>query len=317
MSIALAGSEKFAQVVQRIDPRYRLIRAWKLKGGISAEVTALEIEQANGQTQKMVVRQYSETDLKQNLHVAANEFRLLRTLRSTGLAVPDPYYLDQSGDIFPTPYIVIEYVEGKPEFSPADLPDFIFQFTSQLSRIHAVNRLTADLSFLPQQKKICAEELKEQRVKFDEISEEDIQNVSRVIQLFPQQNPAVLLHGDFWPGNILWKGERLVAIIDWEDARLGDPLADVANSRLEILWAFGREAMYSFTRQYQSMTAFDLTCLPCWDLYAALRVGSQFAEWATDDAIRQTMLARHRWFLLQACEQISHLDRKNISPDVS
>ena len=43
---------------------------------------------------------------------------------------------------------------------------------------------------------------------------------------------------------------RLVGVIDWEDAALGDPLADLANSRLEILWAFGDEAMERFTREY-------------------------------------------------------------------
>ncbi len=34
---------------------------------------------------------------------------------------------------------------------------------------------------------------------------------------------------------MLWKDGQLVAVIDWEDAPLGDPLADVANSRLESL----------------------------------------------------------------------------------
>jgi aminoglycoside phosphotransferase (APT) family kinase protein len=40
----------------------------------------------------------------------------------------------------------------------------------------------------------------------------------------------VLLHGDFWPGNALWRDGALVAILDWEDAAIGDPLADVANA---------------------------------------------------------------------------------------
>ena len=31
-----------------------------------------------------------------------------------------------------------------------------------------------------------------------------------------QVNRPVLLHGDFWPGNILWRDGRLVAVIDWE-----------------------------------------------------------------------------------------------------
>lgn len=40
-----------------------------------------------------------------------------------------------------------------------------------------------------------------------------------------------LCHGDFHPGNILVSASRAVAI-DWIDASLGDPLADVARTRL-------------------------------------------------------------------------------------
>jgi aminoglycoside phosphotransferase (APT) family kinase protein len=36
-------------------------------------------------------------------------------------------------------------------------------------------------------------------------------------------------------------------VLDWEDAAIGDPLADVANVRLELLWARGIEAMEPFT----------------------------------------------------------------------
>ena len=89
-----------------------------------------------------------------------------------------------------------------------------------------------------------------------------IRDTLEAVWPLPQRNSPVLLHGDFWPGNILWKDGQLVGIIDWEDAALGDPLADVANSRLEVLWAFGIDAMQSFTRQYQAMTTIDFINLP-------------------------------------------------------
>lgn len=39
----------------------------------------------------------------------------------------------------------------------------------------------------------------------------------------------VLIHGDLWPSHILWsrRSRRATAVIDWEDARLGDPAADL------------------------------------------------------------------------------------------
>lgn len=39
----------------------------------------------------------------------------------------------------------------------------------------------------------------------------------------------VLIHNDLWPSHILWnrQSHRATAVIDWEDARLGDPAADL------------------------------------------------------------------------------------------
>jgi aminoglycoside phosphotransferase (APT) family kinase protein len=88
-----------------------------------------------------------------------------------------------------------------------------------------------------------------------------------------RRNPPVLLHGHLWPGNVLWQDGRLVAVLDWEDAAIGDPLADVANARLELLWARGAEAKDEFTRWYRSLVpGVDVTDLPHWDRWAGLRL---------------------------------------------
>ncbi len=298
--------KKFEQVVQKIDPQSKLLRTWELKGGVSAQMTALEIERPGGQTQKMIVRQHVEVDLKHNPHGAAREFKLLQLLQSIGSCTPRPYHLDQSGQIFSTPYVVIEYIEGKPEFALSHLTDLILQLATHLSRIHQVDCSKLDLSFLPQQEKIYAEKLRERPTKVDEsVDEGHIRDALEAVWPLPQRNKSVLLHGDFWPGNLLWKDGQLVAVIDWEDAALGDPLADVANSRLEILWAFGIDAMYSFTHQYQSITTIDFTNLPYWDLCAALRPVAQIAQWGLDGTTERTMRERHRWFVTQAFGKLS------------
>jgi aminoglycoside phosphotransferase (APT) family kinase protein len=304
--IASPKDKKFEQVVRRIEPQSRLLRAWELKGGVSARVTALEIERPDGQTRIMIVRRHGEVDRKHNPRIAADEFRLLHLLRSAGLAVSEPYYLDQSGEIFSTPYIVIEHIEGEPEFSPAHLPDFIFQFATHLFRIHTIDNSKLDVSFLPRQEQRYTEKLGARPANVDETSDEGhMRDALEAVWPLPQSNTDVLLHGDFWPGNILWKDGQLVGIIDWENAALGDPLADIANSRLEILWAFGIDAMQSFTQQYQTMTTIAFTNLPYWDLCAALRSASQFAGWAVDDAAERTMREKHRWFIAQALAKLS------------
>src|SRR6266571_2831379 len=298
--------KKFEQVIQKMDPQSKLLRTWELKGGISARVTALEIERLDGQTKKMIVRQHGAVDLKRNPHVAADEFKLLQLLQSVGVAAPMPYHLDQSGEIFSTPYVVIEYIEGKTEFAPSDVPDLILQLATHLSRIHAVDCSYLDVCFLPQQEKRYAEKLRKRPTNVDEsIDERHIRDVLESVWPLAQRNKSVLLHGDFWPGNILWKDGQLVAVIDWEDAALGDPLADVANCRRETLWAFGIDGMRSFTHQYQALTTIDFTHLPYWDLCAALRTASQLAEWAADDITKKTMREGHKWFITQAFEKLS------------
>ncbi len=305
----MAGSienKEFEQVVQKIDPQSKLLRVWKLTGGVSAQVTAIEIERPDGHRQKMIVRQHGDVDFKRNPQIAADEFRLLHLLHSAGLAVPKPHFLDQSGEIFPTPYIVIEYSEGRTEFAPADLDDLMLQLATHLSRIHAIDCSQLDLSFLPEQNNIYARKLRERPANVDEfLHEGHIRDILEAAWPLPQTNTTALLHGDFWPGNILWKDEQLVAILDWEDAALGDPLADLANSRLEILWAFGVDAMHRFTQQYQSMTSIDFTNLPYLDLCAALRPIAKIASWGLDNITEQTMRERLRWFAAQSFEKLS------------
>lgn len=297
----LKADTMFEHVVQQFEPQSKLLRTWELKGGVSAQVTAIEIERPDGCTQKMIVRQHGEVELKHNPHIAADEFKLLQLLHSIELAVPEPYYLDQSGEIFPTPYIVIEYIEGEPIFGSQDVADFIPQLAMQLYRIHKVDCAKLDVSFLPLQEKRVTEKLGEGPEKVDEALDEGcIRDVLLAGWPFPRQNRSVLLHGDFWPGNILWRDGQIVGVIDWEDATLGDPLADVANSRLELLWAFGIDTMRSFTFHYQSLTDIEFSNLPYWDLYTSLRRISQITEWGLDDNSEKTMRERLRWFVAQA-----------------
>jgi aminoglycoside phosphotransferase (APT) family kinase protein len=305
-------AKKFEQLLQRIDPQSKLLRACELKGGASARVTALEVLLSDGHTKKMIVRQHGDMGLKQDRHVAAaDEFKLLQTLKSVGLPVPTPYYFDQSGEIFPTPCVVTEFIEGHTELAPSNLADFILQLATILARIHSVDCSSLDLSFLREQEKRFTERLEKQPASIDEsLNEGAIRDALKSAWPLPMRNKSVLLHGDFWPGNTLWKDSQLVAIIDWEDAKLGDPLADIANGRLEILWAFGIGAMNDFTDHYRSaMRSVDFTDLPYWDLCAALRAASNISEWGLDESTGKRFRERHRLFLTQAFERLRSLGK--------
>ena len=311
------ANNAFEQLVRQIAPRSTLLRTWQLKGGISAEMTALEIEGPDGHTRSMIVRRPCAAALEHNPHAARDEFKFLQLTQSLGLATPPPYYLDQSGTIFSTPYLVIEYIEGKPEFAPAHVAGFIVQLATQLARIHSVDCSRQDLSFLRPQAYGCAETLGERPTNVDtSLDEGRIRDTLEALGPLPQRNASVLLHGDYWPGNLLWRDETLVAVIDWEDARLGDPLVDLAVSRLDIGWIIGIGAMHAFTRHYQALMAIDYTDLPYWDLCAALRfvrlAGSHLPEWAAffhpfgrGDITAQTIREHYRRFVMQAFEKLA------------
>jgi aminoglycoside phosphotransferase (APT) family kinase protein len=296
----------FARVAQAVAPGSRLVRDWGLKGGISAEITALEIERPNGQLQTVVVRRHGPAELAGNPQVAAIEFRLLGLLRSAGLAVPAPLHLDQSGAIFPTPYLVIEYIVGETAIAPEHVETALDQMATYLANVHAINPANADLAFMQPHGQRYTWLINSRPEQLDDsLDEPRIRAALDAIWPFERLNPAVLLHGDFWPGNIMWRDGRLAAVLDWEDAAVDDPLADVAVSRQDVLWAFGAEAMDYFTERYRELSALDWTNLPGWDLCAALRPAGQISAWATATASEQTMRERHRWFVEQALARLA------------
>ena len=281
---------KIKDIVQEIDSQHQILRMWELKGGVSAKVTAIEVRKPSGENKKMVVREHGETDRKQNPRIARDEFLLLEKLKSAGVLVPAPIHYGEAGS-----YIVIEYIEGEPDFTPSDVESFLMQAASHLVEIHKVKCTEIDCGFLS---------------KLDVNWKQVLRNFAdeHLSILEPQsQNQPVLLHGDYWPGNMLWEKGKLVSIIDWEDASIGDPLSDLSNARLEMLWAFGVEAMKVFTQVYQSkMGHLDFTNLAYWDLQAALKPASAISSWGLKQRTEEKMREQYLWFAQRALEEIKH-----------
>jgi aminoglycoside phosphotransferase (APT) family kinase protein len=297
-------TDPFERLVHRIDPQARLLRAWPLTGGVSAQVTALEIERADGTTHKMILRRHGDIDFNANPRIAADEFRLLQILRAGGLPTPSPYYLDAQAEFFPRPSLVMEFIDGETLFTPLNPSLFARQMAATLHQIHLLEGALTDLAFLPTQTDIISQKLANQPERVDDsIGEGRIRDVLERAWPFPRRNPPALLHGDYWPGNILWRDGMIVGVIDWEDARLGDPLGDLGSARLEMLWTLGGEAMQVFTDHYHAlMPSLDFAALPYWDLYAATRPAFKISEWAEDEAHERTMRQRLAWFVEGAFE---------------
>jgi aminoglycoside phosphotransferase (APT) family kinase protein len=299
-----------------IVPESTLLRAWPLRGGISAEMTAFEIKNSSGQRSRMILRQPSSQTLQRNPHAAEDEFKILQLTKSLRLATQSPVYLDESGKFFSSPYLVIEYIDGKPEFPAAPTSEFISQLAEHLAKIHSVDYLKQDISFLSKAANECMEGSPKQPIIVQTaLDVQDIRHVLENVTSLTQQNKPVLLHGDYWPGNLLWRDDTLVAIIDWEDAQIGDPLIDFAISRLDILWIFGLDAFRSFTHYYQSLMNINFVNLPYWDLCAALRlarlIGTDLTEWTAffipygrHDITEHRLREHFKYFVTQAFEKL-------------
>lgn len=283
-----------ARVVDRIDPQARLCNARPLTGGVSARVTAFDVQYANAATRRFVLRRHGERDRAANPQIAAVEYRLLEVLAAEKIAAPAPVLLDSRGAIFPEPYLVMTCVDGTPDFAPPDVDAFTRQLAAYLARLHTITSSATDLAFLP----ALGRGYGDAPQQLDEtLGESHIRVALDAANPHPGTSTPVLLHGDFWPGNVLWRDGRLVAVVDWEDAARGDRLSDVANARLELLWAIGADAMSAFTQHYRALTAVPFASLPYWDLRAALRPAGKLGGWGLDAPTQARMVAQHRWFV--------------------
>ena len=299
--------DTFDRLARGAVPDGHLVRVWPLEGGFSAQVTVMEVSGPDGTCHKLVVRQYDNVDRKAVPQKVRDEYKLLEFLTTQKLPVPAPVYLDDNGEYLAEPCMVVEFMDGDPNFAPDNLGGYLKQMADHLSLIHKLDCASHDLSFLPPVTDHVAQLIANRGGKVVGATASNLKDILVVLDnAWPpvQKNADVLLHGDYWPGNIICEDDRITGIIDWEAAMTGDPLADLAISRMEVLWAFGRDAMAQFTDHYVQSSKPDTTALPYWDLYMALRQANAFASWAAGHPNERHMRDGHRYIVDQALKQI-------------
>jgi aminoglycoside phosphotransferase (APT) family kinase protein/uridine kinase len=290
-------TQKFERLAQRISAGGELLRAWKLEGGVSAETSAFEVRAHDGRTKKFVVRLHGERDRYRDPQIAEHEYELLKKVTAAGVPAPKPRFLDAAGEFFGLPALVIDYVDGEIGPGRIDPGAFVEDFASALVEIHRVDVTRSDLSSL---RRRTAEEAWQAALAAGVHRSDSSDGDS-----LPDLNAPVLLHGDYWPGNTLWRNDKLVAVLDWEDAAYGEPLADVANARLELLWSLGVEAMDAFTHRYSELASINMSQLPYWDLWADQRLFNRAGSWSLSEDQLRDLEVKHRAFVRQAVERIA------------
>jgi aminoglycoside phosphotransferase (APT) family kinase protein len=240
-----------------------------MTGGSSAAMTAIDVDCGIGAEETVILRQCGGANLAANPHAARTEFQLLRALHDRGLPVPRALHVDESLNLIDAPFLVISHLDGQPDYGPEAPLDAARQMAVFLAGLHNIDVSSDDLAFV-ERPADGPGYLETERGALPEVF---LKAHDMLEAAWPPANPngPCLLHGDLWPGNMLWQDGRLTAVVDWEDATVGDPMADLAIARVDMSWSYGFESLDVFTTTYGELTGFDLSTLPFWDLRASLR----------------------------------------------
>lgn len=277
--------QPFERIARRIFADGRLVRHWPLEGGVSAEVEALEIRGPDDAMHRVVSRRHRNAEWKAQSHsVTRREHDLLATLHRLGLPVPRPMLLDESASVLPSPYFVMEFVDGTTTIEPEWLGAALAEMAEVLVQIHSLDLESAGLPDLPPREDpldSLADSLPEDGFGASIRSALSIEaDASR-----EDGGPPGLLHGDYWPGNLLWRDGRLAAVLDWEDAAIGDPLSDLACARVELLCTYGAAAMETFTEHYCARASISRKRLLLWEIYVSAAALKTMASWGLEPEV--------------------------------
>jgi aminoglycoside phosphotransferase (APT) family kinase protein len=190
----------------------------------------------------VVLRRPPRGPLPPSAHDVLREARLLRALEPTPVRTPAVLAVCDDTGLIGAPFYVMEQVHGAvvtdsipaPLDSPPERARMADELIDALVELHAVDFTQIGLEgfgkptgYLERQLRRFSglwEHNKTREVpEFEEVS-------SWLAANLPESPPATIVHGDYRLGNTILASEapaRLVAILDWEMATIGDPLADV------------------------------------------------------------------------------------------
>jgi aminoglycoside phosphotransferase (APT) family kinase protein len=208
-------------------------RAMLLPGGASKEAWA--VDTADGR--QMLVRRAGGGVIHLDTLSLRDEFEVLVAAREAGVRVPRP--LAYLGLVDGREAFAMERVHGETigrrivKAPPAGLPE---QMAEELARIHAIP--AARLPFL--RGRDLFEALLAELDTVDEPHPAIELGIAWCRERLPPPRPPVVLHGDFRVGNLAVDERGIVAVLDWEFAKLGDPAEDLAWPLVRA-WRFGAD----------------------------------------------------------------------------
>ena len=189
---------------------------------------------------RYVLRKKPPGKLLPSAHAVDREFRVISSLRETGVPVPLALHLCQDPDVIGTDFFIMEMVEGRvfhdpslPGLSNLERSQYFDDYIRILAAIHAIDFDNIGLGDFGRPNGYLERQVTRWSQQYEASKTEDIPAMDRIIDWLPKNLPAdtstSLVHGDYRPGNTITCAAepRVAAILDWELSTLGHPLADL------------------------------------------------------------------------------------------
>jgi aminoglycoside phosphotransferase (APT) family kinase protein len=179
-------------------------------------------------------------------HAVDREYRLLSALHPLDFPVPRPLALCDDADVIGAIFYIMELAKGRPyadgalpEFDPPTRQAMYAQLVDTLADLHSIDPDVVDLGDFGKPGNYFERQVMRWTRQYRDSQTDYIPEVERLIaflpETLPEQSRTSIVHGDYRIDNVVFDGDgTLTAVLDWELATLGDPLADF--SYLAMQW---------------------------------------------------------------------------------
>jgi aminoglycoside phosphotransferase (APT) family kinase protein len=167
---------------------------------------------------------------------------LLSALRGSGVPVPRIIAICDSETVIGAPFVVMEFVDGHvlertappALLAPAESRRVGESFIDALVAVHAVDVRSIGLQWLDRAGGYLERQLRRFSGSWEITRTRELPAIGelerRLRARLPRSSETTLVHGDIRLGNAMFAPDppaRVAALLDWEMAALGDPLADL------------------------------------------------------------------------------------------
>jgi aminoglycoside phosphotransferase (APT) family kinase protein len=208
-----------------------VISARALRGGMSSAVHLLTAYGGAGQRRQAVLRRYVRPEHNvEGPDIAEREARALRASGAAAVATPLLLAVDPAGVDAGAPAVLMSRLPGRVDWWPSDTGRWLRRLAELLPRIHDSPRPARGTlrRFAPDPQ---ASYQPPGWARYPWVWERAAEIYRGPAPLLPE----VLVHGDFHPGNVLWRWGKVSGVVDWQAACTGPAVADVAHCRVNLL----------------------------------------------------------------------------------